>query len=199
MKYKEYINNNNKAMILLHEIYGINKHIEEVCQYYLNKGYDVYCPNLLSRDRPFDYSQSEEAYLNFKDTIGFDIFEQINIKAKQLRQSYKKVLLMGFSIGATIAWRCTSSGFYDGMVGYYGSRIRDYISVMPKCPTLLIFAMEDSFDVDSVVEGLRHKEDIRTEVLTGKHGFLDTYSVNYHLNSSEKALMLTAEFLISIG
>ncbi|MGV8905417.1 MAG: dienelactone hydrolase family protein [Acetobacterium sp.] len=37
----------DSAIIILHEIYGINPHIASVCNTYFSKGYDVYCPNWL--------------------------------------------------------------------------------------------------------------------------------------------------------
>lgn len=195
MIFKEYVNGNDKAIIILHEIYGINKHIEDVCQYYLAKGYDIYCPDLLNMDNHFEYSQQDEAYLYFTNNIGLDVFHQINIQIKQLKKKYKKVILIGFSIGATIAWICTSSGLCDGMIGYYGSRIRDYLSVIPKCPSLLLFAEEDYFDVVGVVEFLKNNKSITTEIIEGKHGFLNCYSENYNRLSCEIALKLTEEFL----
>lgn len=195
----EYINQNDKAIIVLHEIYGINKHIEGVCRYYLTKGYDIFCPNLLNRDNPFDYSQREEAYHYFTDNIGFDVFHQVNIQIKQLKKRYKKVILMGFSIGATVAWRCTSNVLCDGVVGYYGSRIREYMFVIPQCPSLLLFAQEDSFDVIGVVESLQHNENVNTKIIEGKHGFLDCYSENYNRLSCDTALKLTEKFIKYVG
>lgn len=195
MVFKEYINDNDKAIIVIHEIYGINKHMEDVCQYYFAKGYDIYCPDLLNRGNHFDFSQREEAYFYFTNNIGFDVFHLINTQIEQLKKLYKKVILMGFSIGATVAWRCTSSGLCDGMIGYYGSRIRDYMSVIPKCPSLLLFAREDSFDVDGVAEFLKHNKYVATEIIDGKHGFLNCYSESYDHTSCEIALKLTEKFL----
>ncbi|MEL7568217.1 MAG: dienelactone hydrolase family protein [Dehalobacterium sp.] len=35
------------AVIVLHEIYGINPHIRYVCQQYEAVGYDIICPNFI--------------------------------------------------------------------------------------------------------------------------------------------------------
>jgi Dienelactone hydrolase and related enzymes len=199
MKLKEYKNESKRAIIILHEIYGINRHIERICNEYCLKGYDVYCPDLLDRKHSFEYSQCEEAYRYFVNKVSFEVFHQVNILIEQLKKQYEKVILLGFSIGATVAWRCTSNALCDGVIGYYGSRIRDYISVVPKCPTLLLFAEEDSFDVAGVAEVLKNYENVTVEILEGRHGFLDSDSVNYNRKSSNLALELTEKFLSGTG
>lgn len=186
-------------MIILHEIYGVNEHIKEVCLNCFNAGYDIYCPDLLNRELPYSYAQAEAAYLYFTRNIGFGIYSQVDIMAEQLKRKYEKVLLLGFSIGATIAWRCSANGYYDGMIGYYGSRIRDYRSVMPGCPSFLLFAEEDSFDVAGVVHELQYMVNVKAEILKGKHGFMDAHSINFNQKSCEKAWKLTQEFLAAIG
>ncbi len=67
----------------------------------------------------------------------------------------------------------------DGIICCYGSRIRDYMDVIPKCPTLLVFAKYDSFDVDSISYQLSRKQNIQIEILDANHGFIDIYSNNY--------------------
>ncbi|MDI5811330.1 DUF535 family protein, partial [Salmonella enterica subsp. enterica serovar Anatum] len=42
------------------------------------------------------------------------------------------------SVGATLAWLSAASGLCDGVVCYYGSRIRQYLHLAPLCPTLVI-------------------------------------------------------------
>lgn len=198
MNRNEYVQNSNSAIIILHEIYGLNKHIEDVCKHYFTKGYDIYCPDLLNKTTPFDYSQSDEAYHYFISCIGFDINHKVDELIEQLKKKYEKVFIIGYSIGATIAWRCTSNIKCDGIIGFYGSRIRDYLEVNALSPSLLLFADEDSFNVISVVEILEHKQKVTVGILEGKHGFLDKHSDRYHLISSEKAMEISDQFLYNI-
>ncbi|WP_373688755.1 dienelactone hydrolase family protein [Brevibacillus daliensis] len=69
-------NKSDKLIIVVHEIYGINQHIKDICDLLLEKSYDVICPNLLEKEIPFDYSQEEDAYRNFMDSLGFAIFSE---------------------------------------------------------------------------------------------------------------------------
>jgi dienelactone hydrolase len=49
------------AVIVLHEIYGINSHIRNVYQTLSEQQMDVICPNLLGRNQSFQYEQENEA------------------------------------------------------------------------------------------------------------------------------------------
>ncbi|KAF6598238.1 dienelactone hydrolase family protein, partial [Paenibacillus sp. EKM208P] len=41
-------------IVVLHEIYGINQHIQNFCSLLSDQGYDVICPNLLGKETPYD-------------------------------------------------------------------------------------------------------------------------------------------------
>lgn len=184
------------AIIILHEIYGINPHIQEVCESYHALGYDVYCPNLISANKPFSYLHQQEAYEHFHNHGGFAISNQITELLAQIRPQYKAVFLIGFSIGATIAWICSASGLCSGIVGYYGSRIRDYLTTTPQCASLLFFARhEASFSPEKVTSELNRIPHTQAIILEGHHGFCDTHTPNFCKASAKKAENLTQEFL----
>ena len=186
---------NKSAIIVLHEIYGINRHIEEVCQKYSDMGFDMYCPNLLKIEKPYDYSQQDEAYNYFVRYIGFDVYQEVNALAQRLKPYYRKIILLGFSIGATIAWRCAEEGFYDAIICCYGSRIRDYMEITPKCPTLLIFAKnEKSFSAFEYAELLSNKANTKVEVLDASHGFCDPFCPDYNVEAACAANLLIKDF-----
>lgn len=63
--------NLNKLIIVVHEIYGVNQHMNKVCQSLSERGFDVICPNLLEKEGSFEYSFEEVAYRNFMENIGF--------------------------------------------------------------------------------------------------------------------------------
>ena len=87
----------------------------------------------------------------------------------------------------------------DGIIGYYGSRIRDYMSITPKCPVLLIFPSEEkSFNVEEIVDYLG-KWNIDVHILSGKHGFSDPFSKNYCIQSFDEAEILVNSFLKKIN
>ncbi|MFU2017003.1 hypothetical protein CN689_15845 [Peribacillus butanolivorans] len=189
--------NTNKVIIVLHEIYGVNQHMKDFCELLSEQNFDVICPNFLQREEPFAYVQEKEAYLNFMDNVGFTkASNKIKKIILEANEEYSKIFIIGFSIGATIAWLCSEEIFVDGIVGYYGSRIRDYLEKVPKCPTLLIFPQEErSVDVDELVLHL-DKENIEIHTFNGFHGFSDPFSPKYNIESAEKASSRVIKFLL---
>lgn len=180
----------------MHEIYGINQHIKDVCQSLSNYDFDVICPDLLEREKPFDYSQEEVAYHNFMDNVGFiHASDKIKTLLLDIKDEYQKLFVVGFSVGATIAWMCSEQNRVDGIVGYYGSRIRSYLEISPKCPAMLFFPQEEeSFNVDDLILALGEKN-IQIHKLIGQHGFGDPYSFKFNIQSSKKAFDEMVNFL----
>lgn len=191
----EKITNHKNALIILHEIYGVNRFMEDVCTTYHMQGFDVFCPDMLQR-KCFSYSEATEAYHYFINSIGFDYYKEMEQFIERIKLTYDKVFILGFSVGATIAWRCCENVRCDGIICCYGSRIRDYSLLQPCCPLLLLFATQDSFDVDSVINKLRKKSDIEMHKLKASHGFMDTYSKFFNKEQAQIAKDYIREFFI---
>jgi len=186
----------DSIVIVIHEIYGINQHIKSYCELLSEQNFDVLCPNLLDKINPYDYSQEETAYHNFIETVGFtNAVKTIQNLVVELKDDYNKIFIVGFSVGATVAWLCSELKYLNGIVGYYGSRIRNYIDIQPKCPTMLYFPEEEpSFSVNELVATLNNKN-IDVHKFKGKHGFGDSYSPKYNAESSKLTFNKTVSFL----
>jgi dienelactone hydrolase len=142
----------------------------------------------------FSYDQEQLAYSYFMNKIGFEIArKQIKQILYSVRPHYKRIYVIGYSIGATLAWLSSQTGLCDSVVGFYGSRIRDNLAVVPKCPTLLFFPTEEkSFDVDDLIIKLSEINNIIVKKMCGKHGFADPFSKNYN---NKSALIACKEIL----
>ncbi|PKG22852.1 dienelactone hydrolase family protein [Niallia nealsonii] len=184
-------------IIVIHEIYGINQHMQSFCELLSTYSFDVICPDLLERGASFDYSQEEVAYHNFTENIGFaDICHKIKDIVSAVKNEYQKIFIVGFSVGATVAWLCSEEDCVDGIVGYYGSRIRNYAELTPKCPSILFFPQEEqSFNVDELISVL-DKKNIEIHKFNGKHGFSDSYSPKYNVISAQKAFSKMVDFIM---
>lgn len=185
-----------EVIIVLHEIYGVNQHIESVCERFRKAGYDVICPNLIGRASAFDYDLAEQAYRHFMETVGFAAaVALVKASAKRAKQRYARVYLLGYSVGATIAWLCSAeAGVCDGMIGYYGSRIRDAKEIIPQCPQRLLFASEEAFNVKRLVRFWERRK-VNARVIDGKHGFADPFSRNYCAKAANEAENIVNDFL----
>lgn len=184
------------AVVVLHEIYGINQHIRGVCEKRHNQGYDVYAPDLLGRETPFSYAQQEEAYGYFMGQVGFAASNRVGALLEGLRPRYARIVLEGYSVGATLAWVCAAHGWCDGMVGYYGSRIRDYLTLVPSCPALLFFARQEAgFPAQAAAMAFTHMPVVEARILDGDHGFCDPFSGRFHAGSARAAEDMAVRFL----
>lgn len=184
------------AIIVLHEIYGVNEHMKNFCQSLFEYEFDVFCPNLLGTETVFDYSQEETAYQYFVEKIGFDkASSTIRNLISDMKDNYKELFIIGFSVGATTAWLCSEEESIQAIVGYYGSRIRNYINITPKCPTLLFFPeKEKSFNVDALMTSLETMN-AESQKFNGNHGFSDPYSANYNKGSAQETFNLMIDFI----
>lgn len=185
------------AVVLLHEIYGINNHILNMRTKFQDEGYDVFCIDLLN-NKTFDYEEAEEAYSYFIDRVGFN---KAKIKVLDciysIRDYYEKIYLIGYSIGATIAWLCSEEHeLLNGVIGYYGSRIRDYTDIEPKVETVLFFPLkEEGFNVEALIEKLEGKTKVRIYKFEGLHGFADPYSRYYNCKEKKLSEKILNEFI----
>ncbi|WP_025150587.1 dienelactone hydrolase family protein [Bacillus sp. H1a] len=188
------------ALVVVHEIYGVNDHMQHVIDHFTSSNTDVFCPNLLQLQNSFHYSDEEKAYQHFMNHIGFDGGKkQIEELVASLSSNYTHIGLIGFSIGATISWLCSNNPKIDFSIGCYGSRIRDYVHIKPICSTLLIFPeKEASFSVPSLIKTLHHQNNPLLEIkhLHGDHGFLNPYTVAYNEQSTKQVYNIIDSFLM---
>lgn len=195
-----FLNNADAAIVVLHEIYGVNEHMQSVCKHFSRLGYDVICPNLLDRDDPYDYEEETVAYQDFVN-LGFPhAAKRAMDTLEALRDKYRKLYIVGYSVGATTAWLCAQRpGVVGGVVGYYGSRIRDYLDHSPQCPVLLLFPAEEaSFDVDALMDKLGEMERVTVRKYEGLHGFSDPQNKHCTPLAAQQALDDTIRFLSSL-
>ncbi len=182
------------AVILLHEIYGINGHMADTAARLAAQGLAVYCPDLLGT--AYGYEQEAAAYAHYMK-VGFETAAaEAAALAARLAGRCRRLYLVGYSAGATVAWLLSGRPGFAGAVGYYGSRIRDYPGVTPAGPVLLLFPQsEEAFSVPDLVGKLAAKDGVQVHVLPGRHGFADRRSPNYDAAAARAADALVRTFL----
>lgn len=185
-----------RKIFILHEIYGVNDFIKMQAEAYSNANTTVECISLYSDNRIFPYEQEQEAYEYFINEVGFDApLEKITKIILEARTHYDEVLLIGFSVGATLAWRLSTLPL-QGVVCVYGSRIRQYLDVIPSCPTLVILpSHEKSFNVHELKETFNLFPSVHTRQYLGQHGFMDIHNSNYCYGSYSQTQDEISQFL----
>lgn len=177
-----------KAIVILHEIYGVNQHMLDKKTQFHNMGYDVYLPSVYEDDRVFGYNETEEAYTYYLKEIGIaPAFHKMKSYLEQMTNKYEEVVVIGYSIGATVGWLLSECGCCNKVVGVYGSRIRDYVFVIPQCATFLFFANDEpGFDPLELKQQLLGKRNlIQISIVNGHHGFDDPYGLYYNEDSAK--------------
>jgi dienelactone hydrolase len=142
------------------------------------KAYTVLLPSLYNDD----YRSEDEtlSYQKFYAEVGLDKGKNI-INELITQNPNADITLIGFSVGATIAWLFSEDIRLQRIIGVYGSQIRNYIQVEPKVKTTLFFTNEESFDIEQVIQSLKGKKQLSVIQIEGKHGF-------YHHRNQNKAL-----------
>ena len=157
-----------KTVILIHEVYGITESLLMLQDKLRNKQYNVVLPSLYEDN--YCGNNEKKSYNKFYRDTGIEkgvkiidsiIDEYIN----------SKIYLIGFSVGATIAWMFSTDRRIHSITGIYGSRIRDYLDIEPVTHTYLFFCNEKSFDIMPMIYSLKGKEKVKVKIINGEHGF----------------------------
>ena len=136
------------------------------------------------------FATEHESVLHFHQQDGLDFYER---KIAEVARG-KPSVLIGFSVGATSLWRYVASLQCNPAslaFLYYGSRIRDYESLVPRCPTTAIFAEnEPSFNPTNLAKALG-RSGAQCIVLSGTHhGFMSPTSNHYRADIAEEQFRL---------
>ncbi len=125
------------SIVIVQEIFGVNQHIQKVCEEYSAKGYFCIAPAIFDRlEKKVDLNYDKEGADKGKDLksriplIGAlrDISAACSFASKA-----QKVGILGFCYGGTLSWvSAASMGLIlewnpiQAAVGYYGSQIFEH-------------------------------------------------------------------------
>jgi carboxymethylenebutenolidase len=199
------------AVIVLHEIYGINLDIKETCRWIASQGYIALSPDLFWRDAPglslSNWTDSElrtglRLYAAYSRDRGVtDISKTLQV-ARTLPESSGLVGMMGFCLGGLMAFLATARVGTDASVVYYGGEIDKYVaeSRCIKTPLLMHFGEEDAcIPADArrlIIESVEENPSVRVFTYPrGMHGFARHQGTHYDLAAAGLANGRTLNFL----
>lgn len=173
---------NGAALVVLHEIYGLNQHIRAVAQRYAALGYQVIAPDTFGRVRPgvaLGYSAHElrlamackrAAQALPAPGVLPDVQAAIDAAA-----AFGPVGIVGFSWGALLGWHaaCLLSGVAAAVLYYGGGMTKaEEIARTPRAPVLAHFAQHDvSISVASVHRFEAAHPEVACFLYAAHHGF----------------------------
>ncbi len=172
-------------IIVASDIHGVN---DELREQFAILGHPIIDSPWSGDGCPFATEQN--AVAEFHRQNGLASYEQKIAEAA----NEGAALLVGFSVGATSLWRYVASLRCSRMSRaflYYGSRIRDYPELRPRCTTSVFFAAhEPSFDPQSLALTIRNSG-TQCSVIDGtQHGFMNPCSAHYREDIAQEHLSM---------
>jgi carboxymethylenebutenolidase len=190
------------ALVVVQEIFGVNRHIRAVCDGFAANGYVAIAPALFDRVEPgieLGYEEEDrQRGFGFRQKIGWDEAMADIEAARDAVSSLAPLGLVGYCWGGSLAWLAAVriSGF-KAVVTYYGGQIVDFKDDKALCPVMMHFGEVDlSIELAKVDEIKAAQPGIPVFVYDGAgHGFNCDLRGSYHADASKLAGERTMAFL----
>ena len=190
------------ALVVIQEIWGINKHIRSVADGYAADGYLAIAPALFDRIEP---GVKMDEYTPETMQRGFGLMQKVDMDkalldveaAVQQVASVGKVGIVGYCLGGRVAWM--SAAHADGLsaaVAYYGGGVPGLAAEKPRCPVILHFGKKDQhIPLDSVEAFKKVHSELPVYLYDADHGFNCNDRGSYDAAAAKLARERTVEFL----
>jgi len=167
-----------RSLVVVQEIFGVNRHMRRVCDSFAKAGYAVVCPALFDRTtRGVELGYAPEDVAKGRDLRGtIDAAKtvlDIRAAAAALPKGAKRGIV-GYCWGGTVAWHgATRTQDFAASVGWYGGGIAAAKDERPNCPVQLHFGEVDASIPMADVEAIRSAQPgVEVFVYPGAgHGF----------------------------
>lgn len=138
------------GLVVVQEIFGVNRHIRSVADGYANDGFLAVAPALfdrIERDVELTY-EGEDARkasaLLQKTDLAKSLADLDATLAFVRQQTGAKTGVIGYCFGGLLAWLSSTRLHPDCAVGYYAGRIGDFAAETPRVPVQLHFGRLDT-------------------------------------------------------
>jgi carboxymethylenebutenolidase len=189
-------------VVVIQEIFGVNRHIRSVCDRLAEAGYVALAPQIFDRITPnFETGYSEMEVAKAREFVAKVDWAKVMEDTQAAFNALKRegpVAIMGFCMGGSVAY--LASARIDGLaaaVCYYGGQIIRYIDEKPRCPVQMHFGETDGHIPLSDVETMRKKQPAaEIHVYPGAgHGFHCDERGSYEAKSAKQAWDRSLAFL----
>ena len=199
------------AVVVLHEVFGVNADLRETCDALAAAGFFALCPDLFWRQTPgVDLSVTSESdwkigldlYMAYdRDKGVVDVLETMKAAA-QLEGATGKVAVMGYCLGGLMAYLTAARARVDAAVAYHGGDTEKYLDEASAitAPLLMHLADADEFIPPSaqaaIKSALGDKTNVQIHSYPGcKHAFSRHGGAHYDADAAALANGRTWAFL----
>jgi carboxymethylenebutenolidase len=154
------------AVVVVQEIFGVNKSIQKVADDYSEAGFLAIAPALFDRFEPnvklgYDEADMKKAFSYFYPKLEPNV-SLLDIAAAfhHVKQAGKATGVVGFCYGGLMAWLSATRGENvrmqpDCCVGYYPGGVGKVAAEEPVCPVMLHFGAADDHIGKDQVDAVR--------------------------------------------
>ena len=190
------------GLVVVQEIFGVNRHIRSVADGYAKDGFLAVAPALFDRiergvELAYEGADMQRARgfirkLDIEKSLA-DVAAAIDFAGSV---TGKKVGVIGYCYGGTIAWLAATRLHVVAAVGYYGGGISNYANEAPTAPTMLHFGKLDAHIPPEEVAKLQaaHPE-VAIYWYDAGHGFNCDARGSYNKVAADEARVRSLNFL----
>ena len=190
------------AVVVIQEIFGVNRHIRSVCDRLAKEGYVAIAPSIFDRTEPnfqSGYSPDEIAVARkFVANPDWAAMLRDTQAAIDAVKDVGPVGIIGFCLGGSVAYvAATRLAGLSAAIGYYGGAIVRFADEKPRVPTQLHFGEKDAGIPLTDVETIKAKRaDVEVSIYPGaQHGFHCDERPSYDKTSADIAWPRSMAFL----
>jgi carboxymethylenebutenolidase len=198
------------GIVLIQEIFGVNKVMRDLADGFAAEGYTVMCPDLFWRQQPgvqitdktkAEWDQAFKLYQGFNEEKGVDDLKATLATLRKHPACGGKVGSVGYCLGGKLAYLMATRSDSDANVGYYGVGIQDALGEAAKIrqPLMLHIAGKDQFcppEAQSQIKaGLKGNAQATIYDYAGQdHAFARVGGEHYDKQAADEANKRTAGF-----
>ncbi len=169
------------AIVVVQEIFGVNRHIRAVAGDFAARGYVTIAPALFDRvrrgvDLTYDEAGMQQGIGYMLQITRAQILADLAASIAVTRHA-GRVGVVGYCWGGLCAWYAAGELPVSCAVSYYGGRIAQHLDTLPRKPTMLHFGERDSHIAASEVEAIR---------AAFPAGIVHTYPAGHGFNCNER-------------
>jgi carboxymethylenebutenolidase len=199
------------ALVVIQEIFGVNKSIQAVADSYANDGFLTVAPAIMDRLEPnlqLGYGEADlkKAFGLYPKLNPDDSLKDIAAAVKYARNIVDSVGVLGFCYGGLISWLAAVRGNREAIepactVCYYPGGIGKFATEEPACPVLIHFGGADSHIGKDQVDAVRnahakHEGEVEIFVYNGaEHAFANPDRPSYNADAEKLARERSLSFL----
>ena len=199
------------AIVVVQEIFGVNKSIQAVADSYAKDGFVAVAPAIMDRierDLNLGYGEADlkKAFALYRKLNPDESLKDIAAAFKYAKGIVDSVGVVGFCYGGLMSWVCAVRGNNEAIepactVCYYPGGIIKFAAEEPACPVMIHFGGADDHIGQDQIDAVRnahdkHEGEVEIFLYEGaKHAFANPDRPSFKADAEKVARERTLNFL----